>query len=366
MLLLLLGCGGATLPVRVAPDMNAPVAEAPAAQWPAPAPEAWRAGMFAGPPILLPPTEAWSRMLPGPIVEPITSDGERLYAVAEGRVYCFDLDGTPLWNIRAQASGGVALTDQGPVVGTEAGTVLVLDAKSGATLRTIGGSGPVRGLPVQLPGEIAWVTRDGHVGSTAGWGSKIAISAAGGAAADGYTLYVTTLEGALIAMNQEGGIAWHASLPGAAVDGAALDAERIYVPIGSSTGQPGGVVAFDRSGKELWRHQTEFQPAGPLAVGSHVFVPDKDGHVYALDRTTGVRLWAAEGFGEFTAQPALVEGQIYAGNGDGNLYRLDEDDGGQVWKVPLGASITGDPVYVGGKFVVGLANGRLVALSEGN
>lgn len=366
MLLLLLGCGGgATVPVRVAPDMSAPMAEAPPVQWPTPPPDAWRAGMFRGPPLIQSPTELWSRMLPGPIIEPVTSDGERVYAVAEGRVYCFDLDGNPVWNIRSRASGGVAVTDQGPVVGTESGTVIVLDPKNGATLRSTVGGGPVRGLPVQLPTEIAWVTVHGGIGSTADWGREVALSAAGGVAADGDTLYITTLEGALLAVNQ-GGVVWQAELPGAATEGPALDADHVYVPISSSTGQPGGVLAFDRAGNEVWRHQTEFQPAGPLAVGRHVYVPDKDGHVYALDRATGERAWAAEGFGEFGAQPALIEGQVYAGNGDGNLYRFDGDDGGEVWKVPLGASITGDPVYVKGRLVVGLSNGRLVALSEGN
>lgn len=363
--LVLLGCVGATVPVRVAPDMAAPIEEAAPDLWPAPPPDAWRAGGFSGPPILRSPTEAWSRMLPGPIVEPVTSDGARVYAVAEGRVYCFDLDGKPLWNIRSLASGGVGMSDQGPVVGTETGMVIVLDPANGATLRSFEGGGPARGLPVQLSGQIVWVTTGGRIGSTADWAHKVALSAAGGVAADGETIYVTTLEGALIAVSKSG-VSWQAPLPGAAVEGAAMDADHIYVPIGSTTGQPGGVVAFDRAGNELWRHQTEFQPAGPLAVGLHVYVPDKDGHVYALDRATGSRLWVAEGFGEFTAQPALIEGEVYAGNGDGNLYRFDGDDGGEVWKVPLGASITGDPVYVDGKLIVGLANGRLVALSEGN
>ncbi len=361
--LVLPGCGGARAPVRTAPDMAAPVAEAPPPEKAPLPPGAWRAGVFDGPPLVQSPTEAWSRMLPGPIVEPVTSDGERIYAVAEGRVYCYDLDGAPLWNIRSLASGGVAITDQGPVVGTETGTLVVLDPKNGATVRSSSGGGPVRGLAVQLPTSVAWVTVHGGLASSEGWGHEVALSAAGGAAADGETIYVTTLEGGLIAANKAG-IVWRAPLPAAAVEGAALDADHIYVPIASSPGQPGGVLAFDRAGNEVWRHQTEFQPSGPLSVGRHVYVPDKDGHVYALDPATGSRAWAAEGFGEFGAQPIVIEGEVYAGNGDGSLYRFDGDDGGEVWRVSLGASITGDPVYVRGKLVVGLANGRLVALSS--
>ncbi len=350
-------------PARVAPDMAPPPPPPPEVEAAPPPPSAWRAGVFAGPPLLRSPVEKWSQMLPGPITEPVSSDGQRVYAVAEGRVFCFDLAGKLLWSIGTLASGGVAMTDQGPVVGTDTGKLVVLDPTNGATLRSTTGAGPVRGVPVQLATSVAWVTQHGTIASTADWGVEIALSAAGAAAGDGDTLYVATLEGALLAADRTG-VRWQGSLPAPAVEGPALDAEHVYVPVSATTGQPGGVVAFDRAGAESWRRQTEFQPAGPLAVGDHVYVPDKDGHVYALDRATGEVAWAAEGFGEFGAQPLVAGGQVYAGNGDGNLYRIDAYDGGVVWKVPLGAPVTGDPVLVGGLLVVGLANGRLVALAE--
>ncbi len=359
---ILAGCAP-KVPVRVAPDMAPPPPPPPEAVAAPPPPASWRAGVYAGPGPVRSPTEAWSKMLPGPITDPITTDGARVYAVAEGRVYCFGLDGAQLWSVRSLASGGVANTDVGPVVGTETGALVVLDAGNGATVRSSTGGGPVRGLAVQLTDSVAWVTVHGTVASTAGWGREIALSAAGGAAADGDTLYVTTLEGALVAANRDGAV-WQGSLPAPAVEGPALDAERIYVPVSATPGQPGGVIAFDRAGVEVWRRQTEFQPGGALAVGDHVYVPDRDGHVYALDRATGRVVWAAEGFNEFGSQPAVVDGSLYAGNGDGNLYRIDVFDGGVVWKAPLGAAVTGDPVVVGGKVIVGLANGRLVALSE--
>lgn len=362
-LLALFACATREAP-RVAPDMAAPPEPEPVEEAAPPPPSSWRASVYPGPPLLRAPVEKWSRMLPGPVTEPVTSDGERVYAVVEGRVYCFALDGTPLWDIRSLASGGVAVTDQGPVVGTETGKLLVLDPKNGATLRSTVGGGPVRGLPVQLPTSVGWVTVHGVLSSTADWGREVAVSAAGPAAADGDTLYVATLEGSLVAAGRDG-VLWKATLPAPAVEGPSLDAERIYVPVSATPGHPGGVVAFDRAGNEVWRRQTEFQPGGALAVGTHVYVPDKDGHVYALDRATGSVVWAAEGFGEFGAQPVVIDGQVYAGNGDGALYRID-DDGGVVWKAPVGAAVTGEPVAVGGMLVLGLSNGRLVALAESN
>jgi outer membrane protein assembly factor BamB len=310
------------------------------------------------------PSESWSKVLPGPVTQPLTTDGQRIYAVAEGRVYCLDLDGNVLWNIGSSPTGGVAVTDQGPVVGTTTGRLVVLDPKDGSTVRSTTAGGEVRGLPVQLPTSVAWVTLHGLLSSTADWGREVALSAAGSVAADGDTLFVSTLEGGLVAATRDTTL-WQATLPAPAVEGPALDATREYVPVSSSEGHPGGVVAFDRAGKEVWRHQTRFHPAAALAVGSHVLVPDKDGRLYALDPETGAEAWVFEAFGEFSAQPAIVEGQVYAGNGDGNLYRIDDFDGGQGWKVPLGAPVTGDPVVVHGLIVVGLANGRIVALGEG-
>jgi outer membrane protein assembly factor BamB len=363
-LVLLGACGGSPERAHVAPPMAAPPPAPVAPAWPPPPSPSWRAGVYPGPALGSSPTEAWSKVLAGPIAEPLSTDGDHVYAVADGRVYCFDLTGHEVWSIRAGASGGVAVTAAGPIVGTTTGDLLVLDAKTGATVRTLPGGGPVQGLAVPFGTGLAWVTANGAVGTTLDWSRSLGLPAAGGVSADGDTVYVATLDGGLFATGKDG-VAWQVALPAPAVEGPALDATHVYVPIASAGGHPGGVVAFDRAGRQVWRHDTRYQPAGPLAVGTHVLVPDKDGHVYALDPATGNEVWAVEGFGEFGAQPAIVEGQVYLGNGDGSLYRVDGFDGGEVWKVSLGAAVTGDPVMVHGILVVGLANGRLVALSDG-
>jgi outer membrane protein assembly factor BamB len=293
----------------------------------------------------------------------VTTDGTRIYAVVDGRVYCFDRDGKRLWDVRPLATGAVAITEQGPVVGTETGGIVVLDPANGATLRATVAGGPVRGSAVPLATSVGWVTIHGVISSTADWGREVALSAAGSAAADGDTLFIATLEGRVVAAGQ-GGVVWEAGLPAPAVAGVALDAERLYVPVGITDGAPGGVVAFDRSGNELWRRQTEAQPGGPLSVRDHVYVPDKDGKVYALDPASGRVVWTAEGFGEFGAQPLIAGDRVYAGNADGRLYLFDGFDGGQIWAHNLGAPVTGDPTLLGDLLVVGLANGRLVALGE--
>ncbi|MFZ5476240.1 MAG: PQQ-binding-like beta-propeller repeat protein [Myxococcota bacterium] len=327
-------------------------------------PPSWRSGRAAGPAPRNSPGEAWSRVLAGPITEPVVTDGERVYAVAEGRVYCFDLAGAELWEIRVGASGGVAVTDLGPTIGTEGGKVLVLDPKDGSTVKSLVGGGPVRGQPAQIGPAVAWGTLHGGVASTGGWGHDAALSAAGGIAADGDVWFLATLEGDLVAGDGEG-VRWQAKLPGPAAEGPTLDDTHVYVPVAAREGEPGGVVAFTRDGKEAWRHRTGFGPAAALARGRNVYVPDKDGRLYALDPETGRENWSVEGFGEFGIQPLVVDGRVYAGNGDGSLSQIDGFDGGVVWSVSLGAPVSGEPALVRGMLVVGLANGRLVALKEG-
>lgn len=345
------------------PQVDAPaVADEPVAP---PPPTGWRTGWQPGPPLVHSPVEKWSRTLGGPITEPITTDGERLYVVAQETVHCLDYAGTLLWKMRLDPTGPVAMTDLGPVVGTSAARVLVLDPKNGATVRSMIAAGPPRGAVVPLATSVAWATVHGAVASTANWGQDVGLSAAGGPAADGDTVYLATLEGQLIAADA-GGVRWKVSLPGPAIEGPTLDATGIYVPIAARDGQPGGVVALDRAGVERWRKQTRFQPAAALALGRHLLVPDKDGRLYAFDTATGDEGWSVEGFGEFSVQPAVVGDHVYAGNGDGTLYRIDGFDGGVVWTHALGAAITGEPVVARGLLVVGLANGRLVALEEGS
>ena len=368
MIVALLACVSHVQPGRVAPPMAEPEPElAPAPPSPPP-PSSWRTGHQSGAIVATSPVVVWSHVLDGPITEPIATDGTRFFVVSSGTVYCFDAKGAQRWAIRVDATGGVAMTARGPVVGTQEGRVLLLDANDGATSAVLGsdaGGGAVSGLAVESEGAILWVTQRGTVGTSAGWARTVGLSAAGGLAADQDTVYVATREGNVIAANATGEL-WRAVLPAGAVEGATLDAMHVFVPVAASQGVPGGVVAFDRAGKEVWRRQTDFQPAASLALGVSLFLPDKDAHLYALDPATGEDRWVLEGFGDFGVQPVVVGSSVYAGNGDGNLYRVDGVDGGVAWKVQLGAPVTGEPALAGGLLVVGLANGRVVALSEGD
>ncbi|MBM4393725.1 MAG: PQQ-binding-like beta-propeller repeat protein [Deltaproteobacteria bacterium] len=330
----------------------------------------WRSGFTSAPALGQRVAEAWGFTLGGPITEPIAGDtlgpgGGQAFAVADGRLVAFSADGKRGWEARIDARGGPYLLDSSVIVGSDDGRVHWVDRATGKDSSATGPGSAVVGRVAPVDGGFAWVTAGGQVSSTAGWNVPTSVVPSGRAAADGSTVYFASTDGKLHAAGPRG-LAWSCPLPAPPVDGPALDAERAYVSYGARGGEPGGVVAIWRvgadAGKEAWRFPTGFAPEAAPAVHEAVYVPDKDGTVYALDPVSGGQLWTAEGYGEFLTQPVIAGKTLYVGNSDGALYAIDSFDGGVDWKLQLGAPVTAGPALLGDGMVVGLANGRVVGL----
>lgn len=326
----------------------------------------WRCGWTNATAVNRRPEEVWGFTLGGPITAPIVVDGDQVYAVADDTIYAFSADGHRLWESKLPGVQGAALSGDAIVAGGTDGKLVFLNRTDGKPRSATERGGALVGSPVPIDGGWAWVTEEGIVATNAGWLQSFGQRPAGRPAADESTVYVTTVEGSLFAVSPKG-VEWTVILPAAAIDGPALDEDNVYVSFAAKNGEPGGVVAYGRWGpmlaKERWRFHGEFQPLA--AVGAdirQIYVPEKDGNVYALDPNTGEKQWNAEGYGEFSTQPLVALGSVYAGNSDGHLARIDPDDGGVVWQVDLGAAVSAEPALVGNRLVVGLANGRIVAL----
>ncbi len=322
-------------------------------------PSSYHNGQQAGPALRRSPVEAWSIQLDGPITVPIFSDGKRFFAVGGGSVYAIQ-DGKLLWKQKNGARAAV-LVEEGLAV-TVPDRVLILDPETGEQKQEQSTPGIV-GAVEQLGPHLIWVSEQGavHTGKET---VELGQTPAGHIAAEGSIAYLATVQGELFAISG-GAIAWNALLPGAACGGPTIGPEAIYVPLASSATGGGGVVAFGKDGTELWRFKTDYQPGGSLSVGELLWIPDRDGVLYALQPRTGKKEWTSEGFGEYRTQGMWVDRSLYAGNADGRLYRVDLDDGGTAWSVNLGSAVTGDPTLSGGLLVVGTAAGRLVGLAEG-
>jgi outer membrane protein assembly factor BamB len=133
---------------------------------------------------------------------------------------------------------------------------------------------------------------------------------------------------------------------------------------------PYGVLALDASsGAQRWFFSTNGSvAASPLAVGSEIVVPAKDGFVYALNTTTGSLLWkVAAGAG--VSSPALAGDALVLAGGSfgsgGRATALDTRTGSVLWTFAPNGPVQSSVASADGKvfFSTNVANGTVYALN---
>src|SRR5262245_57556571 len=124
------------------------------------------------------------------------------------------------------------------------------------------------------------------------------------------------------------------------------------------------------SGRERWRVRLVEKPIERLPfdnpksrydrVGSDVtvsggslYLGTHDGHVLALDRRSGARIWDFATGDSVLAAPAVQSGRVYAGSYDGHVYALDAAAGRLVWKRDTAKPVVSTPAVDGDRVVVG-------------
>ncbi|MDW5415747.1 outer membrane protein assembly factor BamB [Iodobacter sp. CM08] len=144
----------------------------------------------------------------------------------------------------------------------------------------------------------------------------------------------------------------------------AVDAELLVV-----AGAPDKLQALDVvTGQSRWQIKTEQAIAGGVGLGADVVaVGSIKGVVLAYDRT-GKFLWKTQASSEIMAPPAVSNGIVVVKTGDGRISAYAGADGKQLWQYQkqlpslilrnyAAVTISGDVVYAG------MSGGRLVALS---
>lgn len=359
--------GGRDREVHLPPTVEPPPPPAPTVT-PLP-PPGWNSGVLAGRALKETPTEVWGRTLPALPKAELATNGTQVVVTTLDGARGFGTDGRELWRQALHPIGGPVLAAAGAWIAEETGPVRAIDPATGAVVVTLSTTDapPLAGPPAPEGEALAWVDRNGFVTHTAGWTSPSGLSASAGPAVDQGAVFIVgdapAGAGAKLVKTSQEGTAWTADLPATAVAAPVLDATRVYVAFAPIGKLPGGIAAYTRDGVPAWRYQSAYGPSAPPAAGEGlVFLPDKDGHLYALDANDGHVRWEIEGFGPFRGRPTLIEGTLYAGNEDGSLYAIDIDDGGVIWKVSLGAAPLTGVAPVGALLVTALTNSRIVAL----
>jgi outer membrane protein assembly factor BamB len=76
--------------------------------------------------------------------------------------------------------------------------------------------------------------------------------------------------------------------------------------------------------------------SSPAVSGAMVYVGSSDGHIYALNATTGVVHWKFKTGDVVHATPVVADGTVYIGSWDSWFYALDAATGAVRWRFKTG------------------------------
>lgn len=85
--------------------------------------------------------------------------------------------------------------------------------------------------------------------------------------------------------------------------------------------------------------------SSPVIAGGRVYVGSDDGHLHAIDVTTGQRVWAVDLGAPIAAPPVVASELIVVGSTDGVLHAVSRD-GQPRWSVAVDGRITGAATVV--------------------
>jgi outer membrane protein assembly factor BamB len=113
----------------------------------------------------------------------------------------------------------------------------------------------------------------------------------------------------------------------------------------------------------------DFILSSPVVDNNTVFFGSSDGNIYALDITSGKKLWSYKTGDVVHSSPAVYKGKVYVGGWDSFLYCLDAFSGKLIWKLPTGTDkniwvmtgIQSSPAISDGTVYFGSRDGNLYA-----
>ena len=107
--------------------------------------------------------------------------------------------------------------------------------------------------------------------------------------------------------------------------------------------------------------------SSPAVVNGVVYFGSDDGHVYALDASTGATLWSSAvatlGKDIMSSSPAVANGMVYIGSDDNNLYALNASTGALQWSFATGGEVLSSPAVANGVVYFGSVDGNVYALN---
>jgi outer membrane protein assembly factor BamB len=124
----------------------------------------------------------------------------------------------------------------------------------------------------------------------------------------------------------------------------------------------GIVTALDpKSGKLIWKFQTDGRLLGPVSAGDErLYVGSDDGTLVALSQSDGKELYRVK-LRSPIVNAAAVADYIYVAEADGQLSALHPADGSVAWKVTLPSSTWTAPTVSDRRVIIACRNGDVLA-----
>ena len=94
-----------------------------------------------------------------------------------------------------------------------------------------------------------------------------------------------------------------------------------------------------------------------------VYVGSDDNNVYALNASTGAKLWSYTTGGPVYSSPAVANGVVYVGSDDNNVYALNAATGAKLWSYSTGGYVHSSPAVANGVVYVGSEDNNVYALN---
>ncbi len=114
-----------------------------------------------------------------------------------------------------------------------------------------------------------------------------------------------------------------------------------------------------------WRYNLGYATtsSSPTVANGVLYIGALDGTVYALNASTGAKLWSYKTGGRVDSSPAVANGVVYVGSYDYNLYALNASTGAKLWTYHTGWLVDDSPSVANGVVYFGGGDGYVYALN---